>query len=85
MAKVLEVVLIQRINTVLEEAGIPQLSQTAYRKGISCQDSIFAGTECNSTFVSGGDNIYTCFYDLGSAFDTIQFCVLLTELFNAGI
>lgn len=53
MAKVLEVALIQRINPVLEDAGIPQLTQTAYRKRVSCQDSIFAGTECNVTFVNG--------------------------------
>ena len=85
MVKVLEVTLIQRINPVLEDAGIPQLTQTAYRKGVSCQDSISAGTECNTTFVNGGDNVYTCFYDLASAFDTVEFSVLLTELFKAGI
>ena len=61
MVKVLEVTLIQRINPVLEDAGIPQLTQMAYRKGVSCQDSIFVGTECNTTFVNGGDNVYTCF------------------------
>ena len=85
MAKVLEVALIQRINPVLEDAGIPQLTQTAYRKGVSCQDSISAGTECNATFVNGGDNVYTCFYDLHSAFDIVEFSVLLRELFKAGI
>ena len=85
LTKVFEVALIQRINPVLEDAGIPQLTQTAYRKGVSCQDSIFVGTECNSSFVNGGDNVYTCFYDLASAFDTVEFSVLLTELFTAGI
>ena len=29
--------------------------------------------------------MYTCFYDLASAFDTVEFSVLLTELFKAGI
>ena len=76
--------LIQRINPVVEDASIPQLTQTAYRKGVFCQDSIFAGTECNATFANGGDNMYTCFYDLDSAFDTVQFSALLTELFKAG-
>ena len=80
MAKVLKVALIQRTKPVLEDASIPQFTQTAYRKGVSCQNSIFAGTECNSTFVNGGDNVYTCFYNLDSAFDTVEFSVLLTEL-----
>ena len=74
-AKVLEVALTQRINPVLEDAGISQPIQTAYRKEVSCQDSIFAGTECNAAFVNGSDNVYTCFYDLDSAFDTVEFSV----------
>ena len=32
-----------------------------------------------------GDNVYSCFYDLASAFDTVEFCVLLENLFHAGI
>ena len=29
--------------------------------------------------------MYSCFYDLASAFDTVEFCVLLQSLFHAGI
>ena len=42
LAKVLELVLMERISPLLEDAGVPQISQTAYKKEVSCQDSIFA-------------------------------------------
>lgn len=29
--------------------------------------------------------VYTSFFDLDSAFDTVGFCVLLRELFNEGV
>ena len=85
LAKVLEITLMQRITPILDDADIQQNSQTAYRKGVSCQDSIFAGIEANSRFVIENEKVYTCFYDLASAFDTVEFSILLDELFQAGI
>ena len=85
IAKVLEIALIQRISPILDDMDIPQLTQTAYRRGASCQDSIFAGMEGIANFVNDKENVYTCFYDLASAFDTVEFSVLLEELFLAGI
>ena len=32
--------------------------------------------------MSNGDNVYSCFYDLASAFDTVEFCVLLETSFT---
>ena len=29
--------------------------------------------------------MFSCLYDLASAFDTVEFCVLLEELFHAGL
>ena len=75
----------QRITPILDDADILQISQTAYRKGVSCQDSIFARIEANSRFVIENEKVYTCFYDLASAFDTVEFSILLDELFQAGI
>ena len=75
----------QRITPILDVADIPQISQTAYRKGVSCQDCIFAGIKANTRFVIEKEKVYTCFYDLASAFDTVEFSILLDELFQAGI
>ena len=75
----------QRLEPILDDVGIPQTTQTAYRKGVSCQDSIFAGMETNTRFLLEKEKVYICFYDLASAFDTLEFSVLLEELFREGI
>ena len=85
MSKVFEIILKERISPVLDDVGIPQVTQTAYRKGVGCQDSIFAGKESTDLFIQGGDNVLTCFYDLASAFDTVEFSILLEELFRVGL
>ena len=56
MSKVFEIILKERISPVLEDAGVPQVTQTAYRKGVGCQDSIFAGKESTNSFIQGGNN-----------------------------
>ena len=60
-------ILTERISPILEDSGLPQITQTAYRKRVSCQDSIFASQEAIEEFSSDGDTVYTCFYDLASA------------------
>ena len=85
LAKVFEIILSYRITPLLEAAGIPQVTQTAYREGVSCTDSVFSGLEATAKFQADGDNTYTCFYDLASAFDTVEFSVLLENLFHAGV
>ena len=63
--------------------GFPQATQTVYKGGVSCTDSIFASTEALAKFKLQGDNVYSYFYDLASAFNTVEFCVLLQSLFHA--
>ena len=58
LSNVLETALMQRITPILDDADIPQLTQTAYRKGASCQDSIFAGMEANAKFVNDKEKVY---------------------------
>ena len=70
---------------VLDDVGIPQVTQTAYRKGVGYQDSTFAGKESTDSLIQGGDNVFTCFYDVASVFDTVKFSILLEELFRDGI
>ena len=84
-AKVFELILSCRITPLLEAAGIPQITQTAYRERDSCTDSIFAGMEALAQFTLSGDNVYSCFYDLRSAFDIVEFCILLENPFHAGV
>ena len=61
----------------MNTTSLTSYAQTAYWPGISCRDSIFAGLEAERKFVDEGDTVYTSFFDLDSAFDTVEFCVLL--------
>ena len=42
IAKLLEMLVLSRRSVLLSEAGIPHVNQSAYRKGVSCSDAIFA-------------------------------------------
>ena len=85
LAKTFEFVLLDRLLPIISDALIPQLTQTAYQKGVSCSEAIFACQEAIAKFTSEGDHIYSCFYDLASAFDTVEYPVLLSHLKRAGV
>ena len=85
IAKTFEILLLDRILLILSDRNIPQLTQTAYRRGVSCTDATFTCQETISKFIRDDDSIYSSFYDLASAFDTVEYPVLLTHLKNAGI
>ena len=80
-----EFVLLDRILPIISGSGIPQLTQTAYQKGVSCSEAIFTCQEIISKLTREGDHVYSCFYDLASAFDTVEYPVLLSHLKSAGV
>ena len=85
LAKTLEILLQDRMLPILSDRNIPQLTQTAYQRGVSCADATFTCQETISKFIQDGDSVYSCFYDLASAFDTVEYPVLLSHLKNSGI
>ena len=85
ISKTLEIIILDQLAPTFENVGFPSLTQTAYRKQVSSNDSVFTGQESISKFTSEGDLVYSCFYDLSSAFDTVEFCILLEHLFYAGV
>ena len=70
---------------VLSDNCTPHLNQTAYQHGVSSPDATFSCQETISKFISDGDSVYSCFYDLASAFDTVKYPVLLSHLEKAGV
>ena len=85
LAKSPEFVLLERIIPVLADENVPQTTQTGFQKGVSCTDAIFSCLETISKYVREGDSVYSCFYDLASAFDTVEYPVLLNHLYRAGV
>ena len=85
IAKVLESLVLARLRDHLTERGIPHPNQTAYRKRDSCAEAIFSTLEVVSQHSQKNEKMYMCFYDLQKAFDSIQYPVLLTRLYEAGV
>ena len=85
LMKIFEYTLLNRLLPVLKEFGHPSLTQTAYQKNISCQDAIFATQEVILSNLRDDRVCYLSFYDLEKAFDSIEHCVLLHSLFEAGV
>ena len=45
ISKVLEFLVLERLESVFASAGIPHVNQSAYRRAVSCADAIFATQE----------------------------------------
>ena len=85
ISKVLEFLVLERLERVFASAGLPHINQCAYRRGVSCADAIFATQEVVARYLRGGSRVYMCLYDLRKAFDSVEYPVLLEKLFNAGV
>ena len=85
IAKLFELILLHRLSPIFKETGFPDISQTAYQKGLSCAHAIYATREALLTHIKEGGNQYICFYDVEKAFDSIKLPILLKQLFEIGI
>ena len=65
---------------LIEDNGCLHPSQTAYFKGRSCLDCIFATNEVLTKLMSDGDSPYLCLFDLEKPFDSVEYNVLLHHL-----
>ena len=45
VAKLLEILVLERMNPLLSEANFPHVNQTAYVRSVSCADAIFETKE----------------------------------------
>ena len=85
LSKVLETLILNRLEPLFMEAGIPHPNQSAYRKGVSCADAVFATQEVINRYLQEGSKVYMCLYDLQKVFDSVEFPVLLKRLFDVGV
>ena len=85
IAKTFEHFLLDCMLPVLSDNCTPHLNQTAYQSGVSSADATFSCQETISKFIRDRDSVYSCFYDLASAFDTVEYPVLLSHLKKEGV
>ena len=57
-AKVLELLILDRLQDMLMEKGLPLLNQTGYLKRVSCTEAIFSTLEVISQFAQQGEKMY---------------------------
>ena len=80
IAKLLEYIILKRMKPILLQSNSPHSLQTAYQRGVSCGDVIFA------TWEAALKVRHSCpFLTLEKAFDIIEKAVLLQCLYNKGI
>ena len=85
IAKVLEVIILKRMFPILDATGFPDMNQTGFQRGISSADATFSTQEVLINYICQGERPFLCFYDLEKVFDSVEFPVLLSHLFSAGI
>ena len=85
ISKVLESLILDRLEPLFSDAGLPHPNQSAYRKGVSCADAIFATQEMINRYMQEDCSVFMCLYDLQKAFDLVEIPVLLHRLFEAGV
>ena len=85
LSKYLEILILERLESLFCERGFPYPSQTAYQKGLSCIDAIFSTQEVILKHIREGDTPYLCFFDLEKAFDSVEYSTLLSHIFKLGM
>ena len=85
ISKCLEIIHLNRLESLLMEKGFPHHGQTAYQKGISCADAIFSTQEAILQHMRDGEHPTLCCFDLEKAFDCTEYPALLEHLFKLGI
>ena len=84
-SKVLEILILSRMETNLTEISFPHINQSAFHKYTGCTDSIFATQEIIARYISDGSTVHMCLFGLQKAFNSVEFPVLLDRLFSIGV
>ena len=58
VSKVLEFLMLERLESVFVAAGLPHINQSAYRRAVSCADAIFATQEVIARYPREGSHVY---------------------------
>ena len=85
IAKVLEILVLDRLQILFLEAGVPHPNQSAYQKRVSCANVIFSTQEVIARYLRGESEVFMCLYDLQRVFDSTEYPVLLERLYEVGI
>ena len=57
-SKLLETLILSRMEGILAEAGFPHLNQSAFHRHVGCVDAIFASQELIARYISDGSTVH---------------------------
>ena len=80
VTKVLEFLVLERLQIIFLEASIPHTNQSAYRKRVSCGNAIFATQEGFGRYLWGVSQVFMYLLDLQKALDLVEYPVMLFEV-----
>lgn len=85
VTKLFEYILLERIRPILHSSGHPLLNQSAYQKGLSCEEAVFATQEAIRVLLQDDGHAFLAMYDLEKAFDSVEVPTLFDCLHRAGV
>ena len=82
IAKATEKVVSSRLNCHLNDSGLHELSQSAYKQGHSTETAMVRVYNDILYGIDNGGNVILLLLDLSAAFDTVDYAILLSRLSN---
>ena len=85
VAKILEKLISNQLNSYLESNQLYHNLQGAYRYGQSSEQILLHAVDTITQALDNGDSVCAVFLDLRKAFDSLDHSILLQRLSNIGI
>ena len=85
VSKVLDFLLLERLELVFTKVDLPHVNQSPYRKAVSSADAILLQKSFFAKYYRGGSCVYMCLYDLEKAFNSVEYPVLLEKILDVGV
>ena len=85
MGKILDLILLDRLEKFMDQEGLSHCFQSGFRKGIRTSDNLFAFLTMVDKQKSIGQPLYTCAIDFRKAYDSVDRDILLNKLTQAGL
>ena len=81
LCKIYEMILLSRLEVLAKEKGFFSEMQFGFQEGIGCIEASFTILETINHMLERKCKIFSCFQDVGKAFDTVLTDGLLYKLF----
>ena len=82
LCKIYEIILLNRLEKFAADNEYISELQIGFREGVGCIEASFTILETISHMLERGSKVFSCFFDVHKAFDTVWIEGLLFKLFS---